>query len=122
MVAYMSPEAEPLVTKLKTTHTHPRSGTNESTDLKSSSSGLLPSALSHCHLHLSSGELPAPTSPNFRINADHYHDDHQYGSAPCDGPSVWYCSQCGDGPTADWNPTCANCGHAYCGFCTVESA
>jgi hypothetical protein len=49
------------------------------------------------------------------------HGDDHYGSGPCDGPSVWYCSSCGDGPMADWNPCCANCGHAYCSSCTVES-
>jgi hypothetical protein len=35
------------------------------------------------------------------------------------GHAVWYCSVCGDGPIADWNP-CCTCGHAYCGSCHIE--
>lgn len=54
-----------------------------------------------------------------RSPADLFSDDH-YGNAPCDGDTVWYCSSCGDGPMASWNPCCANCGHACCGACPVE--
>lgn len=49
------------------------------------------------------------------------HGDGKYGNAPCDGPTVWYCSSCGDGPIGSWNPCCTSCGHAYCGACTVEA-
>jgi hypothetical protein len=33
---------------------------------------------------------------------------------------VWYCSNCGNGPTGLWNPACPSCGHAYCSACEVE--
>ncbi|KAH6644221.1 hypothetical protein C7974DRAFT_439482 [Boeremia exigua] len=34
------------------------------------------------------------------------HMDHQHGSAPSDGDTVWYCSNCGDGPIGGWNNHC----------------
>lgn len=33
--------------------------------------------------------------------------------------SVWYCSQCGDGPIGSWNPGCNSCGHMCCEACTI---
>ena len=45
---------------------------------------------------------------------------HNHSSSPSDGEEMWYCSECGDGPMAIWNPCCANCGHAACPTCTVE--
>lgn len=51
------------------------------------------------------------------------HSDNYYGNEPCDGGStVWYCSDCGDGPIGSWNPNCTSCGHVYCGACIVEKA
>lgn len=50
------------------------------------------------------------------------HMDHYHGSSPSDGEKVWYCSECGDGPIASWNPCCANCGHATCYACTFEES
>lgn len=35
--------------------------------------------------------------------------------------NVWYCSECGDGPYGEWNPTCPGCGHACCEAYFVES-
>jgi hypothetical protein len=37
-----------------------------------------------------------------------------------DGPEVWHCSNCGDGPYGTWQVSCQNCGHAKCGACKVE--
>jgi hypothetical protein len=45
---------------------------------------------------------------------------HDHMSAPTDGSSVWYCSNCRDGPLGDWQNVCTSCSHVKCGFCTVE--
>ncbi|KAF1922794.1 uncharacterized protein M421DRAFT_349029 [Didymella exigua CBS 183.55] len=47
--------------------------------------------------------------------------DGNHDGAPVDGPKVWYCSECGDGPIGEWQVSCQNCGHAACGACTIES-
>jgi hypothetical protein len=48
--------------------------------------------------------------------------DNYYGTDPSDGHTVWYCSDCGDGPMGTWIPACTACGHSLCGACTVEKA
>lgn len=50
------------------------------------------------------------------------HGDGYYGTDPSDGHTVWYCSDCGDGPMGTWIPACTACGHSLCGSCTVEKA
>lgn len=77
--------------------------------LKTSSAGLLMDG-------------PSTHSNDLFFGNVNYHGGHQHDSAPSDGDTVWYCSICGDGPMGAWNPTCASCGHAYCGACTVETA
>ncbi|OAL51709.1 hypothetical protein IQ07DRAFT_598538 [Pyrenochaeta sp. DS3sAY3a] len=47
--------------------------------------------------------------------------DHHLG-APADGETVWYCSNCGDGPYGSWQPSCQNCTHAKCTSCRVENS
>lgn len=50
------------------------------------------------------------------------HGDGYYGTDPSDGHTVWYCSECGDGPMGTWIPACTACGHSLCGSCNVEKA
>jgi hypothetical protein len=38
-----------------------------------------------------------------------------------DGPEVWHCSECGDGPYLTWQVTCVACGHQKCSSCEVEA-
>jgi hypothetical protein len=33
---------------------------------------------------------------------------------------VWFCSNCGSGPTSDWQETCGECDHHRCSYCTLE--
>jgi hypothetical protein len=35
---------------------------------------------------------------------------------------VWYCSNCGQGPTGSWQNCCASCNHVRCAGCTVETS
>lgn len=35
---------------------------------------------------------------------------------------VWYCSDCGEGPTGSWQNCCAFCSHVKCAVCTVEKS
>jgi rubrerythrin len=46
--------------------------------------------------------------------------DHQHSSAPYDGDTVWYCSNCSNGPMGTWYNACPSCGHQQCYQCTVE--
>ncbi|KAF2622900.1 hypothetical protein BU25DRAFT_425377 [Macroventuria anomochaeta] len=62
-------------------------------------------------------EITANTS-SFIIADNHM--DHQHGSAPSDGETVWYCSNCGNGPMGTWYTACPCCNHPYCSACTVE--
>lgn len=36
--------------------------------------------------------------------------EQQYGRSRGEASSVWYCSNCGDGPNSNWNPFCHVCG------------
>jgi hypothetical protein len=57
----------------------------------------------------------APQSPPAGSN--------QHG--PQDGPKapvVWFCSECGDGPQADWRSNCPACSHSRCSSCEEEDA
>ncbi|CAG5185902.1 uncharacterized protein ALTATR162_LOCUS11432 [Alternaria atra] len=36
---------------------------------------------------------------------------HDHMAAPTDGGSVWYCSNCRDGPLGDWQNVCTACSH-----------
>ncbi|KAF3033628.1 hypothetical protein E8E12_003512 [Didymella heteroderae] len=45
---------------------------------------------------------------------------HHHGTAPCDGDTVWFCDNCGNGPMGTWYSACTDCGHYRCGGCIVE--
>jgi hypothetical protein len=34
--------------------------------------------------------------------------------------TIWYCSECGDGPKGTWNDVCMNCEHEICSLCHIE--
>jgi hypothetical protein len=57
--------------------------------------------------------------PNISAIGDH-RMEHQHHGEAYDGDTVWYCSNCGDGPIGSWNTVCTSCGHQICGGCTVE--
>jgi hypothetical protein len=40
---------------------------------------------------------------------------------PMDGPKVWHCSECGDGPYGSWQPCCQACGHGKCSSCVENT-
>ncbi|KAJ8113637.1 hypothetical protein OPT61_g4271 [Boeremia exigua] len=46
--------------------------------------------------------------------------DHEHGGALVDGETVWFCSECGNGPMGTWYTACPCCNHGYCGYCRVE--
>jgi hypothetical protein len=33
---------------------------------------------------------------------------------------VWFCSECGEGPSGNWQNQCASCEHIRCEFCGTE--
>ena len=65
---------------------------------------------------------PFASGANSIIHEGHtgFHGDNYYGTDPSDGHTVWYCSNCGDGPMGTWITACTACGHYPCGACTVE--
>ena len=38
----------------------------------------------------------------------------------CKGETVWFCSECNDGPISCWVNVCVVCSHQICGYCRVE--
>lgn len=82
----------------------------------------MPSASQLTHDSLSS----TPTSANGYMAVTSssavtgIHVDHKHSSAPTDGETVWFCSECFNGPMGNWYNACPCCGHQYCSSCKVE--
>ncbi|XPS68754.1 hypothetical protein M3J09_001038 [Ascochyta lentis] len=64
--------------------------------------------------------LSSSTLPLADPLASGLYGDYHHGSAPCDGTTVWYCCQCGDGGIGVWQSSCPSCYIARCGCCKVE--
>lgn len=54
-------------------------------------------------------EKPADTTTDIQAPRESYEWGH-----------VWFCSECGDGPTASWQRQCISCNHVRCQNCKVE--
>jgi hypothetical protein len=59
-----------------------------------------------------------PTSLSNSMSGDNMPYNH--GPAPTDGETVWFCSECGDGPIGSWQASCPSCYHTICGSCRHE--
>jgi hypothetical protein len=91
----------------------------------SPSNKLVSSILHVSNVALSIGNLFGDDDHGHRIHLRPAVDpwgDKGCGKAPVDGPEIWFCSECGDGPLGDWFEQCTSCDHIKCIYCKVEKA